>query len=80
MATPDSVQPDQITIEVHRTDVDELRVMLREQIAGDEEQLRWVRDHPGEPKRAADHHLCTRRLKRRVDLCWDIAQSVGGVY
>jgi hypothetical protein len=61
-------------------DLDDFRTMLREQIAGDSEQLRFIREH-GQGRRSTDAtHLTVDRVRRRLDFLWRLADHVGGVY
>lgn len=80
-AEPIAVTDDEaaIIIRVPVGQVGELQTMLREQIAGDQEQLRWLRDNPGADRRNASH-LTIPHVHARLTLCWALAEAVGGLF
>jgi hypothetical protein len=70
-----------VTVTIPGDMVEEFRVMLREQIAGDSEALRWLRERPREDvidRRAP--HLSVERLRQRLTYLWELGDRVGGLY
>lgn len=72
-------QAEDVTIVVPAASLEDFRLMLREQIAGDVESLRWLAEH-GEAADRREPHLGADRLRARLRYLWDLAEDLGGLY